>query len=108
METWGDLTWGECFPVDWTSRRPSLRPSSGCPCPSPCPGRPPQTDGSRKGALSKTPQDDGEQDGSSTGVSVETGQAEASDLAVSSAGRVHVEDDLSLVLGRVGPRRAAP
>lgn len=28
-------------------------------------------------------------------------------LAVSSAGHIHVKDDLSLILGTVGPRRAA-
>lgn len=34
------LTWGEYFPADWTSQQPNLRPSSGCPCRSPCPRSP--------------------------------------------------------------------
>lgn len=45
------LTWGECFPVDWTSQRPNLRPSSGCPCPRLCPRCPLRTEKKKQPAF---------------------------------------------------------
>lgn len=122
------LTWVGCFLADWTSQQPNQHPSSRCPCPSPCPPPPLLTKkhpthidqhSKRKIIREKVRLIEwihgNRQLLGRVKVAVSTQKLgrcgchgnRLTYLAVSSACNIHVKDELSLILGAVGPWWAA-
>lgn len=126
------LTWVGCFLADWTSQQPNRHPSSRCPCPSPCPPPPLLTKKHPTHIDHQHPTEKNYYRLKITmtkvgliqwihghrellGGAVSTQKLGPSSchgnrltyLAVSSACNIHVKDELSLILGAVGPWWAA-